>query len=101
MRFPPPAPGYARPCGRGAPARARGDAGVVGDPTAGMVPAGPAAAAATPTAAYRFGDGLAIGPDLEGAAEVALAQALAPLDGTAPDLVCVFVAPGVPARCGA
>lgn len=42
----------------------------------------------------RFGDGLAVGPDLEGAAEVAVAQALAPLDGAVPDLVWVFVAPG-------
>ncbi|MCX6465075.1 MAG: FIST C-terminal domain-containing protein [Pseudonocardiales bacterium] len=41
-----------------------------------------------------FGDGLAVGPDLEGAAEVAVAQALEPLGGTAPDLVWVFVAPG-------
>jgi small ligand-binding sensory domain FIST len=49
----------------------------------------------------RFGDGLAIGPDLEGAAEVALAQALLSLGGDAPDLVCVFVAAGVPARSGA
>ena len=81
--------------------------GVSGDPTAGLVPGAPAppapdhavpdpAAAAGPY----FGDGLAIGPDLEGAAEVALAQALAPLDGAAPDLVCVFVAAGVPARAG-
>jgi len=42
----------------------------------------------------RFGDGLAVGPDLVGAAEVALAQALAPLGGVPPDLVAVFVAPG-------
>ena len=42
----------------------------------------------------RFGDGLAIGPDLRGAAEVAVAQALAGLDGATPDLLCVFVAPG-------
>ncbi|MGE3287050.1 MAG: FIST N-terminal domain-containing protein [Pseudonocardia sp.] len=42
----------------------------------------------------RFGDGLAVGPDLEGAAEVAVAQACGPLDGAAPDLVAVFVAPG-------
>lgn len=38
----------------------------------------------------RFGDGLAVGPDLAGAARQAVEQALAPLDG-APDLVCVFV----------
>ncbi|HEY0812886.1 MAG TPA: FIST N-terminal domain-containing protein [Pseudonocardia sp.] len=42
----------------------------------------------------RFGDGMAAGPDLEGAAEVAVGQALAGLDGVAPDLLCVFVAPG-------
>jgi small ligand-binding sensory domain FIST len=84
-----------------------GDAGVSGEPTAGVVPGAPtsvptAPAPATPTAEpYLFGDGLAIGPDLEGAAEVALAQALAPLDGVAPDLVCVFVAAGLPARSDA
>lgn len=66
-----------------------------GKPSVGAPPAAP------PTVSpYRFGEGLAIGPDLEGAAEVALARALAPLDGTAPDLVCVFVAAGVPARPG-
>lgn len=42
----------------------------------------------------RFGDGLAVGPDLEGAAEVAVAQALRELDGATPDLLCVFIAPG-------
>ncbi len=42
----------------------------------------------------RFGDGLAVGPDLEGAAEVAVGQALGALDGVTPDLMCVFVAPG-------
>jgi small ligand-binding sensory domain FIST len=42
----------------------------------------------------RFGDGLAAGPDLEGAAEVAVAQALAGLDGATPDLLAVFVAAG-------
>ena len=79
--------------------------GVSGEPTAGLVPGapappapGPAAPGPVATAGPYFGDGLAIGPDLEGAAEVALAQALAPLDGAAPDLVCVFVAAGVPAR---
>lgn len=41
-----------------------------------------------------FGDGLAVGPDLDGAAEVAVAQALEPLGGATPDLVWVFVAPG-------
>ncbi len=38
----------------------------------------------------RFGDGLAVGPDLIAAADSAVAQARAPLDGP-PDLVCVFV----------
>lgn len=42
----------------------------------------------------RFGDGLGVGPDLVGAAEVAVAQALAPLEGHVPDLVCVFVCGG-------
>lgn len=42
-----------------------------------------------------FGDGLAVGPDLVGAAEVAVGQALAGLVGATPDLFCVFVAPGV------
>jgi small ligand-binding sensory domain FIST len=75
---------------------------VAGEPTAGVVPgAAPAVAKAPAVAPYRFGDGLGVGPDLEGAAEVALARALAPLDGLAPDLVCVFVAAGVPARTGA
>ncbi|WP_067799906.1 FIST signal transduction protein [Actinomadura formosensis] len=38
----------------------------------------------------RFGDGLALGPDLSSAATSAVEQALAPLSA-APDLVCVFV----------
>ncbi|TDD84893.1 histidine kinase [Actinomadura darangshiensis] len=38
----------------------------------------------------RFGDGLALGPDLSSAAAAAVEQALAPLSA-APDLVCVFV----------
>ncbi|WP_067457056.1 FIST signal transduction protein [Actinomadura macra] len=38
----------------------------------------------------RFGDGLAVGPDLTSAAGSAVEQALAPLSA-APDLVCVFV----------
>jgi small ligand-binding sensory domain FIST len=69
------------------------------EPTTGLARGAPT----TPTTrtAYRFGDGVAIGPDLEGAAEVALAQALLPLDGARPDLVCVFVAAGLPARSGA
>ena len=79
--------------------------GVSGEPTAGLVPGVPVSALpdpdpATSGGACRFGDGLAIGPDLEGAAEVALAQALAPLSGGPPDLLCVFVAAGVPARSG-
>ena len=82
--------------------------GVSGEPTAGLVPGVPVPALpdpappdpATSGGTCRFGDGLAIGPDLEGAAEVALAQALAPLAGAAPDLLCVFVAAGVPARSG-
>ena len=69
-----------------------------GEPTAGLVAGRCRSRPAPPPP--RFGDGLAIGPDLEGAAEVALAQALAPLAGTAPDLLCVFVAAGVPARAG-
>ena len=52
--------------------------GVSGDPTAGLVPGTPAPpapdhAVPDPAAGPYFGDGLAIGPDLEGAAEVALA----------------------------
>ena len=39
----------------------------------------------------RFGDGLALGPDLIGAAESAVKQALEPLSAP-PDLVCVFLA---------
>ncbi|MGH3752022.1 MAG: FIST signal transduction protein [Pseudonocardiaceae bacterium] len=39
----------------------------------------------------RFGDGLAVGPDLAAAAESAVTQALAPLRGRRPDLLCVFV----------
>ncbi|MCO5992752.1 FIST signal transduction protein [Actinoallomurus rhizosphaericola] len=43
----------------------------------------------------RFGDGLAVGPDLVTAAESAVAQAVAPLDGP-PDLVFVFVSASSP-----
>ena len=39
----------------------------------------------------RFGDGMSTDPDLAVAAERATAQALAPLGGRRPDLVCVFV----------
>ncbi|MBW0102477.1 FIST N-terminal domain-containing protein [Pseudonocardia sp. KRD291] len=45
-------------------------------------------------ATRRFGDGLGVGPDLVGAAEVAVTQALAPLDGLRPDLLVFFVCPG-------
>jgi small ligand-binding sensory domain FIST len=43
-----------------------------------------------------FGDGLAVGTDLAGAAREAVGHALAPLDGP-PGLVCVFVSGGGPA----
>lgn len=49
---------------------------------------------ASRVATRRFGDGLAVGPDLVGAAEVALGQALAPLEGVRPDLLVFFVCPG-------
>jgi small ligand-binding sensory domain FIST len=39
----------------------------------------------------RFGDGLAVDPDLATAAESAVIQALAPLRGQRADLLCVFV----------
>lgn len=39
----------------------------------------------------RFGDGLAVDDDLLRAAEDAVAQAVAPLSGQRPDLLCVFV----------
>jgi hypothetical protein len=39
----------------------------------------------------RFGDGLAVGPDLVRAAESAVRQATEPLGGRPPDLLCVFV----------
>ena len=44
----------------------------------------------------RFGDGLVVGGDLLAAAEQATAQALAPLGGSSPDLVAVFVSGGAP-----
>jgi small ligand-binding sensory domain FIST len=44
----------------------------------------------------RFGDGLALGPDLLSAAESAVLQAVAPLTAR-PDLVCVFVSAEDPA----
>jgi small ligand-binding sensory domain FIST len=45
----------------------------------------------------RYGDGLASGPDLLAAADEATAQALVPLEGQAPDLVCVFASGQAPA----
>ena len=42
----------------------------------------------------RFGDGLSMGEDLVMAAEDATNQALAPLGGRVPDLLCVFVSGG-------
>ena len=44
----------------------------------------------------RFGDGLAVGPDLLAAAESAVTQALGPLRGQHPDLLCIFVCGGDP-----
>jgi small ligand-binding sensory domain FIST len=44
----------------------------------------------------RFGDGLAVGPDPATCAEVAVAQAIAPLAGQRPDLLFVFVCSGDP-----
>jgi small ligand-binding sensory domain FIST len=45
----------------------------------------------------RFGDGLAVGPDLPAAAESAVTQALAPLRGQRPDLLCLFICGDDPA----
>ncbi|MGH3785075.1 MAG: FIST signal transduction protein [Pseudonocardiaceae bacterium] len=45
----------------------------------------------------RFGDGLAADPDPGAAAETAVTQALAPLCGQRPDLLCVFVCGNDPA----
>jgi small ligand-binding sensory domain FIST len=45
----------------------------------------------------RFGDGLAVGADLSAAAESAVTQALAPLRGQRPDLLCLFVCGDDPA----
>lgn len=44
----------------------------------------------------RFGDGLAVDADLARAAEAATRQALEPLDGQRPDLVCVFASSADP-----
>ena len=49
----------------------------------------------------RFGDGLASDSDLVRAAEVATRQALDPLAGRTPDLVCVFVCGDDPAMAAA
>lgn len=46
----------------------------------------------------RFGDGLAVGPDLLHAAESAVEQAVTSLDTVPPDLVCVFVCGDDPER---
>lgn len=43
------------------------------------------------TAVNRFGDGLAVEEDVVSAADTAVREALAPLDGQVPDLLCVFV----------
>ncbi|MDQ4102965.1 MAG: FIST C-terminal domain-containing protein [Actinomycetota bacterium] len=45
----------------------------------------------------RFGDGLAVDSDLVAAAESAVTQALAPLCGQRPDLLCVFLCGNDPA----
>ncbi|MGH4013106.1 MAG: FIST signal transduction protein [Pseudonocardiaceae bacterium] len=45
----------------------------------------------------RFGDGLAVGPDLTRSATAAVEQAIAPLAGQRPDLLCVFVCGDDPA----
>ena len=49
----------------------------------------------------RFGDGLGVGADLLAAAEQATADALRPLGGRVPDLLCVFVSGSDPAVSGA
>lgn len=49
----------------------------------------------------RFGDGLAVDLDLLRAADAATAQALAPLDGHVPDLVCAFVCGAEPEEVAA
>ncbi|MGH4026436.1 MAG: FIST signal transduction protein [Pseudonocardiaceae bacterium] len=46
----------------------------------------------------RFGDGLAVGPDLARCAESAVEQAVAQLAGQRPDLLCVFVCGDDPAE---
>ena len=49
----------------------------------------------------RFGDGLAVGADLLDAAQRATADALRPLGGRVPDLLCVFVSGSDPVASGA
>src|SRR3954468_12353884 len=61
-------------------------------PTSGRLDAGGVMA--------RFGDGLATDGDLVRAAETAVRQALDPLAGRTPDLVCVFVSGEEPDACG-
>ncbi|MDX6217628.1 MAG: hypothetical protein QOG99_3212, partial [Frankiales bacterium] len=48
----------------------------------------------------RFGDGIGVSSDLIGAAETAVAAALAPLHGRTPDLAAVFVCGEDPAAAG-
>ncbi|MCU1624593.1 MAG: hypothetical protein JWL79_3438 [Frankiales bacterium] len=48
----------------------------------------------------RFGDGIGVSSDLIGAAETAVAAALAPLHGRTPDLAVVFVCGDDPAAAG-
>ena len=105
-----PVAGYARPASPAAPrrrvlARGEGDGRVRMIRRRGLVPGArplrrrtmpPDPAAGRPL----FGDGLAIGPDLEGAAEVALAQALAPLDGVAPTSCACSSRPASPLGAG-
>lgn len=77
--------------GTGRDGGAQADRGTEGEAVIDPAPSDPSG----PTDGRRFGDGLAVGPDLVGAAEVAVAQALAGLGGVRPDLLAVFVAPGV------
>jgi small ligand-binding sensory domain FIST len=53
------------------------------------------------TAGSLIGDGLALGDDLLGAVDRAVAAALAPLGGTRPDVACVFVSGGTPDEAAA
>jgi small ligand-binding sensory domain FIST len=56
-----------------------------------------AVSSSTDLLTFRFGDGLATGPDPGAAAESAVTQALAPLHGQHPDLLCVFISGAEPA----